>query len=301
MKKIKSLIYKEKWAAVLLAGPGVFWLTFWVILPFLFAVGYSFTNRTLVINPKLGTSFVGLKNYIELFQDGSFLQSFWNTLRFTIMAVPIQCTLAIFLAVLLNNKVRGIGFFRLIYFMPLVIPILVVSITWSLLFKPDDSGFINSVISLLTFGHVEGLKWLYSADTAMISIVILSVWAGVGLQTIVILAGLQSVDGNLYEAAVLDGAGTVQKFWYVTIPGIKNTLIFVYLSSTIMSFKLFTQILVLTQGGPLNSTTSVVYKIYTTGYIDQRIGYASSMSVVFFIGVLLLSLVQQKFTKMTSD
>lgn len=300
LKKIKALLYKEKYAAILLAGPGVLWLLFFVIVPFISALVLSLTNRTLVENPKIGTSFIGLKNYIELFQDKEFFQALGNNMEFTLLAVPIQCGLALLLAILLNNKLKGIGFFRTIYFVPILVPMLVVAMTWSLLFTPNAGGFINSLLSSISFGKIEPLKWLFDAKIAMKSIVIFSVWAGVGFQTVIILSGLQSVDVSLYEAASVDGAKMFQKFWNITIPELRNTLIFVFLSSTVMSFKLFTQVMVLTQGGPRGATNTLVYMIYDTGFIDQRLGYSSAISVVFFLIVLAISLIQQKATKMTS-
>lgn len=299
-KKLKKIFYKEKYAAILLASPGVIWLLFYVIIPFISAVVFSFTNRTLIKNPKIGTSFIGLGNYIEMFRDKEFFQALGNNIEFTLLAVPIQCGLALFLALLLNNKLKGIGIFRTIYFAPILIPMLVVSMTWSLLFTPNAGGFINSLLSFISFGKIEPLKWLFDPKTSMLSIVIFSVWAGVGFQTVIILSGLQSVDVSLYEAASVDGARTFQKFWNITIPELRNTLIFVILSSTILSFKLFTQVLVLTQGGPLGSTNTLIYMIYDTGFIDQRLGYSSAISVVFFLIVLAISLLQQKLTKMTS-
>lgn len=205
-KKLSSLLYKEKYAAILLAGPGIFWLVFFIIIPFLSAFVFSLTNRNLITNPKIGTTFVGLKNYIELFADKEFFQAFGNNIEFTVLAVPIQCILALFLALLLNNKLRGIGVFRALYFMPILIPMLVVAMTWSLLFTPTAGGFINNMLSTITFGNFEPLKWLFDPKTAMLSIVIFSVWAGVGFQTVIILSGLQSVNGDLYEAASVDGA-----------------------------------------------------------------------------------------------
>lgn len=300
LKKIKESFYKEKIAAILLAGPGVLWLLFFVIIPFISAFVLSLTNRTLIENPKIGTFFIGLKNYIELFQDKEFFQALGNNLEFTLLAVPFQCGLALLLAILLNNKLKGIGIFRTIYFVPILIPMLVVAMTWSLLFTPNASGFINSLLSNITFGKLGPLKWLFDTKLAMKSIVIFSVWAGVGFQTVIILSGLQSVDVSLYEAASVDGAKTIQKFWNITIPELKNTLIFVFLSSTVMSFKLFTQVMVLTQGGPLGSTNTLVYMIYDTGFIDQRLGYSSAISVIFFVIVLAISLIQQKVTNMTS-
>lgn len=281
-----------------MSAPGIIWLLLWIIIPFATAAVYAFTNRTLIPNPKIGTSFIGLANFVELFGDKEFLRAILNNLQFTVTVVPAQCVFGLLLALLLNRKAKGIGAFRTLYFLPIVLPMLVVSMTWALLFTPNASGFINSLLHTITFGHFEPLKWLHDAKTSMLSISLFSIWAGVGLQTVLILAGLQSVDVQLYEAARIDGANTLQQFWNVTVPELKNTLIFVFLSATIQSFKLFTQVLVLTQGGPLGSTNTAVYMIYDTGFIDQRLGYSSALSVVFFIFVLIISRIQQKITTM---
>lgn len=280
-----------------MAAPGILWLLFWIVIPFCTAIVLSFTNRTLIPNPKIGTSFVGLNNYFELFGDKEFGRAILNNLQFTLTVVPAQCVFGLFLALLLNRKVKGIGIFRTLYFIPIVLPMLVVAMTWALLFTPNANGFMNSFLNIISFGRIKPLKWLHDAKTAMFSISLFSIWAGVGLQTVIILAGLQSVDEQLYEAAEIDGANGLQKFWNVTIPQIRNTLIFVLLSGTVQSFKLFTQVLVLTQGGPKGSTNTAVYMIYDTGFIDQRLGYASAISVVFFVFVLSISLVQQRIMK----
>jgi multiple sugar transport system permease protein len=299
MKERRSLLHNPRVSGYLMAAPGVIWLVIWIVIPFASALVLSLTNRTLIPNAKIGTSFVGLRNYVELFGDREFLRALLNNLQFTATVVPAQCVFGLLLALLLNRKVKGIGVFRVLYFLPIVLPMLVVAMTWALLFTPNANGFINSMLSAISFGKIVPLKWLYDANTAMLSISIFSIWAGVGLQTIIILAGLQSVDIQLYEAARIDGATTFQQFWNVTIPQIENTLIFVFLASTIQSFKLFTQVLVLTRGGPLGSTNTAVYMIYDTGFIDQRLGYSSGISVIFFLFVLSISIVQQRILKMT--
>lgn len=300
MKSLKSkMLYNQRYAAYLMVAPAVLWLLLWIVIPFCTSVMLSFTNRTLIPNTKTGTDFVALSNYIELFSDKEFVRALWNNIQFTVVVVPAQCVIGLFLAILLNRKLKGIGVFRALYFLPIVLPMLVVAMTWSLLFTPTSEGFMNSLLSTITFGAFEPSMWLHDAKTSMLSISLFSIWAGVGLQTVIILAGLQSVDVQQYEAARIDGANVFQQFLYITIPEIKNTLIFVFLSSTIQSFKLFTQVLVLTQGGPQGSTNTAVYMIYDTGFVDQRLGYSSTISVMFFIFVLIISIVQQKVVKMT--
>ena len=281
-----------------MAAPGVILLTVFVIVPFIFTFIYSFTNRMLIENPIVGTQFVGFGNYKSLFNDSSFYKSFLNNLTFTVFEVPLVCTLSLPLAILVNQKIRGVGFFRLVYYSPVVIPMLVTSVMWSLMFIPDETGFFNSILNSLTNGVVGPIRWLRDPNTAMMSIIIMSTWAGVGYQMIIYLGGLQSIPGEIYESARIDGANAIKTFFYITIPQLKNTIIFLFLSTTVMSFKMFTQVFALTGGGPMGSTSTVVYMIYSAGYTDQRIGYASSIAVVFFVVVLLISLVQQKFTNM---
>lgn len=297
MHRIKKIFYSKSKTGAIMASPGLLLLLAFVVIPFVLAIGYSFTDRTLVVNPVTGTQFIGFKNYQDIFSDGTFFTALKNTLYFSILAVPIQTALALGLAMLVNQKLKHIGIFRTIFFSPVVIPMIVVSITWSLMFNPTEGGFINTLLNTISFGHIDVIKWLYDAKTAMLAIVILSVWQGVGYQMVIFLSGLQSVNSELYEAAEIDGAGLWKKFLNITLPQIRNSIIFVFISSTIMSLKLFTQVLVLTQGGPMNSTTSIVYQIFKSGYIDQRLGYASAIAVVFFIIVFLLSLIQQKLTR----
>jgi multiple sugar transport system permease protein len=293
MRKFKNMLYNPKYAAAIMGAPGILLLIAFVVVPFILAFIFSLTNRSLIPNPVTGVVYGGLKNYLELIKDPLFYKSLFNNVIFTLVAVPIQVFLALMLALLINQRIAGVSFFRTIFFSPVVLPMIIVSITWSLLFTPDSNGFINTLLHTISFGHIEPLKWLFSKNTAMMAIIILSVWQGVGFQMVIFLSGLQSVALELYEAASIDGAGSFKKFINITLPQLRNCSIFVLLSSTIMSFKLFTQVLVLTKGGPQESTNTIVYMIYQSGY-------ASAVSVVFFVIVFTLSLVQQRLTKMTS-
>lgn len=298
IKAIKAIPFSKKGTAYLMAAPGVAFLTVFVIVPFVFTFVYSFTNQMLIENPIVGTSNVGFNNYKALFRDSLFFKSFLNNLTFTVFEVPLVCTLSLPLAVLVNQKLRGVGFFRLVYYSPVVVPMLVTAVMWGLIFLPDENGVLNTLLNVFTNGAVGPLRWLRDPKTAMMSIIIMSTWAGVGYQMIIYLGALQAIPDDIYESARIDGANTLKTFFYITIPQLKNTIIFVFLSTTVMSFKVFTQIYALTGGGPMGSTSTVVYMIYSSGYTDQRIGYASAIAVVFFMVVLLVSLIQQKYTKM---
>lgn len=287
-------LMKQEKTAWLMSAPALMILITFIVVPFIAAFAFSFTNRMLLMNPGTSLKFVGLRNYIRLFSDAEFYQALGNNLKFALIVVPIQTSLALLLAMLVNGKVKGSNFFRTIFFSPVVISMTVVVVVWALLFNPTPDGFLNVVLSKMSFGLIQPLEWHHNAATAMISIAILSIWQGVGFQMVIFLSGLQYIPGELYEAANIDGANTVQKFWYVTLPQLKNTMVFVVLTTTIFAFRLFTQVMVLTQGGPQGSTSTIVYMMYTEGFKKMKIGYASAISVVFFVIVLIISLIQRK-------
>jgi multiple sugar transport system permease protein len=273
--------------------PALILLITFLLVPFIMSVGYSFTNQRLMSNPNLAVKFMGFENYLRIFRSDTFFSAIRNNLTFTLVVVPVQVSLALFLAILLNQKLRGVVVFRTVCFSPIVITMIVVSIVWALLFNPNN-GMINEMLRFLSFGTFQGLGWLYDTKTALAAIMILSVWQGVGFQMIILLAGLQGIPGELYEAAGIDGADAVRKFKNITIPSLKNTLLFCFLSTTILAFKLFTQVWVLTQGGPEDATLTTVALIYKEGFAQQKVGYSAAISVVFFLIVLLLSLLQRR-------
>ncbi len=287
-------LLKQDRAAWMMSAPALIILFMFVIVPFVAAFGFSFTNRMLLMNPGTSLKFVGLRNYVRLFADPEFYQSLGNNLKFALFVVPIQTSLALLLALLVNGKIKGSNLFRTIFFSPVVISMTVVVVVWALIFNPTADGYMNTVLANMTFGLLEPLQWHHSADTSMLAIAILSIWQGVGFQMVIFLSGLQYIPGELYEAADIDGANVIQQFWYVTLPQLKNTMVFVVLTTTIFAFRLFTQVMVLTQGGPQGSTSTVVYMMYTEGFQKMKIGYASAISVVFFVIVLVISMIQRK-------
>ncbi len=232
------------------------------------------------------------KRYVIAAKDPTFYRSLVNNFIFALVVVPLQSILALLLALLINQDIPGVNIFRTIYFSPVVTSMVVISVVWVFLYSQD--GLINQFIDTISFGNLGPYNWLNDPQSAMVAIIIMSIWQGVGFQMIIFLAGLQSIPQALYEAASIDGAGTLRKFWNVTIPQLRNTIVFVAISTTILAFRLFTQVDVMTNGGPRNSTTTVVYHAVEQGFRRQNIGYGSSISVVFFLIVLGIALIQQR-------
>lgn len=273
--------------------PGVLLLLMFLIASAALAFGFSFMEFNL-LRPEDAT-FCGLDNYIRLFQDKSFLKAVKNTLYFTALVVPYQVALALCLALLVKTNIRGVGLFRSAYFSPLVTSMSVVAILWTFIYNPNPTqGLLNALLSKV---GLPTNSFLRSADTAMNSIVFMSGWHGAGNQMMILLAGLQAIPEDYYEAAAIDGANGIQKFFYITLPGVKNVLIFVLMITTINAMKLFTQPYVMTSGGPKESTMTMTYFIYRQGFQFRNMGYASAVSVMFFVLVIGMSLVIKKLTR----
>ena len=293
MKKfrIKSLNTRtqEVLTGWLFSAPALIGVSIFMILPFCMSVIFSFTNKMLVQKPGEPLDFVFLDNYIKLFTNDLAHKAFLNTLLYAVMVVPTTILLGTLLAVFVNSKLRGVKIFRTIYFSPQVVTMTVVAVVWAFIFSSGESGLMNSVLQL--FG-LEPQRWLQDTQWAMFCIAVMYIWQSLGLQMLIVLGGLQYIPEELYEAAYLDGCNTFQKFWRITVPMLKNTLVYVLISTTINTLKLFTQVYVLTNGGPQNATTSVVYLLYKSGFINQQVGYSSAIAVVFFIIVFVISEIQ---------
>jgi multiple sugar transport system permease protein len=268
-------------------------LTFFFFVPVLLCVVLSFTNARL-ISPN-GPEFVGLDNFTRLLSDPLFWKSLRNTLFFGVVVVPVQSSFALVLALLINQRIRGINIYRTLYFVPVVTSIVVVSILWTFMYQED--GLVNHMLQTVSFNLIQGTDWLNNPSTAMPAIMFMSVWQAVGFHMVIWLAGLQTIPGELYEAAELDGADTWQRFWHVTWPGLRATRAFILVTITIAALSLFAQIEVMTSGGPLDSTSTVVFQAVRAGYRQQQTAYASAISLVFFVLVLAISLVQRFLTR----
>ena len=281
------------------AAPGLLLLLVFLVLPFVLALVLSFTDQRLVTNEELGTDFVALRNYARLFEDDSFWAALRNNFYFVAVVTPLQSALALLLALLVNQKLAGARIFRTIYFMPVATTMAVVAVIWSLLYAPDQ-GVINRFGGLITFGAVGPHDWLREPSLVMPAVMLLSIWQGVGFQMLVFLAGLQSIPLDLYEAAKLDGATVKQQFLYITLPMLKNTTIFVLITTTIYAFQLYTQAQIIASSGasaPIDSFRTMVMLMVHEGFRNGKIGYASGISVVFFVIVLAFSMLQRVLLK----
>ncbi|MEX1335136.1 MAG: sugar ABC transporter permease [Candidatus Limnocylindrales bacterium] len=278
----------------LFSAPAVLLLAAFMLLPFILAFYFSFTNERL-ISPR-PTEWVGLRNYIRIFEDPLFWRALGNNVAFSLVVVPLQTAFALFLAVVVNQGLAGSSVFRTIFFMPVTVIMAAVSVIWIVLLNPQ--GLINAFMEIVTFGNFSP-DWLGDPVYALWAIILVSVWAGVGFQMVILLAALQDVPITLYEAARLDGANTWQQFRNVTLPGIRNQLLFVLTITTILAFRLFDQVWIMPDrpGGPLDATRTLMVDIVDTGVYSGNIGRGSALSVVFLVIVLVITVVQRRLVK----
>ncbi len=291
-RKLSASQRSEALIAWLFSTPALILLFIFLAIPFLMAVGLAFTDQRLIPNPNLPTQFIGLRNFIRLVSDEAFLRGLLNNFYFVVVVVPIQTALALLLAILVNQKIRGVNTYRTVYFSPVVTSMVVVAVIWTFLYNP--AGLINSFISLISFGQLGPYSWLQDTKLVFPAIMILSIWQGVGFQMVIYLAGLQEIPRELYEAAEVDGANKWKQFLNITWPQLRNTTIFVVLTTTILAFKLFDQVKVMTNGGPQNASMTTIVYVIEQGWGQLKVGYASAISVVFFIIVLVISLLQRR-------
>jgi multiple sugar transport system permease protein len=274
-------------------GPGVILTLLFIVTPFVFSIFLSFTNQRLVPNLNIPTEFIGFRNYERVLGRPDFWNAFGNTGLFVALIVPIQGAIALGVAMLINSKLPMRNLFRGVFFIPTVMTMVVVSVIWAVLFRID--GFFNQFLDLLSFGMLGPVDWLTNEMTAMGSLILLSAWQGFPFQMVIYLAGLQAINPELYEAAKVEGSTSWQTFRHVTFPSLRNTHVFIVIATTILGFKLFTQVNLLTQGGPQGVTETVVQLIYQNGFQQGKVGFASALSVVFFLTVLLISIAQRYF------
>ncbi|MFP4351382.1 MAG: carbohydrate ABC transporter permease [Puniceicoccaceae bacterium] len=292
---LRQRLDRQSLAGPVLALPGVLGLFLFIAVPFLTAVVLSFTD--LRMGSPLPTRFVGLQQYERILGDASFQRALFNNILFAAVVVPLQTVVALGLALLLNQRLRGRAFFRTLFFMPVVFPMALVAVVWELIYAPGPEGLMNSFLRFVSFGAVDAVDVLNNRWLALPGIMLFSLWQGVGFQMIVLLAGLQSISGSLYEAAAVDRAGRWSQFIHVTLPQLRNALVFTMLVTTILAFSVYAQVEITTRGGPVDATTTVMYETVRTVFDRQQVGQASAMTVVFFVMVLLVTLVQRALVK----
>lgn len=294
-KKLSGRKRDERVAAYIFVAPAVILLIAFLVVPMIYTVYFS-GFKYQIMRPD-AMKFIGLENYQKLFSDKNFWLALKNTVYFTVIVVPCQCVLALALALLVSKKFRGVAVFRTMYFAPQLTSMVVISVLWSVLYNVNpNTGLINSI--LVSLG-MSPIKFLSDASTAMNSIIFMSAWQGAGYQMMIFLAGLQGIPRDQYEAASVDGATKFKQFLYITIPGLKGTIKYVIMITMIQAMKLFTQPYIMTQGGPKNSTKTLVYYIYTQGFQKGNFGYACSIAAVFFVIVVCMSMAMKKVTAAT--
>lgn len=290
---------------LLMSLPALAGLLAFVALPFGTAIVLSLYN--VQVNQVRTPTFVGLNQYVRLFTDPviseAFVRSLLNNVIFAVVVIPLQTGLALALAVLLNRKLKGVRFFRTFFFMPVVFPMALVTVIWRLILDRSSDGLLNTSLNFITGGAFAAHDWLGSSSTALGSVILLSIWQGVGFQMVIILAGLQEIPEELYEAARIDRANAWQQFVHVTVPGVRNTLIFVIMLTTILAFRVYDQVYILirTAGANEEATQTLLYQATNAISSDNNLGRASAISVVLFVIIVVITVVQRRVLKQEGE
>ena len=283
--RLLKAINKYKWDYLFLLPKFILFLIF-IALPVLWAFVIAFQEYGI-----FETIWTGLDNFINTFTGDLFYIALWNTLRYTIIVVPSQVIIALILASLINPLNRKAQvFFRGAFYLPTVTSVVVIAMTWRWMY--NSKGLINYLLSLFNLGPVN---WLGSSDWALISIMLMSIITPPGVGIILYLANMGSIPESLFEAARIDGAGKFKTWLKITLPLVKPTTFYLTILGTIGSFQVFTQVLLLTDGGPGYATTTLVHLIYNSAFRDFDFGFAAAQAIILFMIILMFSLVQKKF------
>ncbi|WP_086348314.1 carbohydrate ABC transporter permease [Candidatus Enterococcus clewellii] len=285
----KSLKRKNLLTAYSFIAPNFIGFFLFTLIPVVFSLILAFMEWDSFSAPK----FVGITNFVKMIGDETFWISFKNTILYTVGVVPLTLLFSLGLAILLNQKIKGMKFFRTAFFFPYVTSLVAIAVVWNMLFHPT-MGPINQFLKLI-IDNPPG--WTSSSQWALFAIIIVSVWRGMGYYMILYLAGLQSIPKELYEAASMDGATKWKQFMNVTLPSLKPTTFFVTIMLVINCFKIFDLVQVMTAGGPGRSTNVLVYTIYNEAFVKFNFGYASAIALVLFIIVLTITVVQFKWNQ----
>ena len=275
--------YYKKYVPYLFLLPALVILTVFFFIPFFQTIGLSFFDYSKSI---YGPSFVGLDNYTNILHSGLFYKIMGNTFLFLVLAVPFLVIFPLFLAVLINQKIRGITLYKILIYLPVIVSIVVAAIAFKWLYAQE--GILNYFVT--TFG-LKPIGWLTDSRFSLLSVAIVTIWKGVGYYMMIYLAALMSVPQELYEACDIDGANFLTKHLTVTIPQILPTIALVSTISIISAMKVFVEIYVMTKGGPLNSSKTIVYYIYERAFENLDLGYASALAVVLLVVIMVFSLI----------
>lgn len=279
--------YYKKYAPYLFLLPAAVVLLVFFFIPFFQTIYLSFLDHsTDIYSPTL----VGLKNYTNLLHSALFYKVMFNTFVYLFVAVPILAIVPLFLAILINQKLRGLTLYKILIYLPVIVSIVVAAIAFKWLYA--QAGILNYFLQVL---GLNAIGWLTDTRFALISVIIVTIWKGIGYYMMIYLASLMSVPKELYEACDIDGAGFFRKHLTVTIPHIMPTIALVTTISAISAMKVFAEIYVMTKGGPLNSSKTIVYYIYERAFENLDLGYASALAVVLLIIVMAFSLINILF------
>lgn len=282
---------REKYIAYAFLLPAILVIFTFIVFPTFKLFYTSFTNANLLGGD---TKFIWFENFVSILQDAEFFRAFKVSLTFMIFTVPVQTTIAMFMAVQVNKKLKGVGVYRSIYFLPVVSSFVVVAYIWSFMLN-KNFGLVNEILNFL--GHSR-FNFLGDVRTALASIITASTWKSWAFFMMIYLAALKEIPNSLYESASIDGANDVEKFWYITFPMLKKTTLFIVMITTMDSIvRVFVPSYIMTQGGPRGSTDMLVYYIWRKAFRLNQVGYASAAAVIMFVFVLVISLLQYKLSK----
>ncbi len=289
MKRKNNALAKQNTMGMIFAAPPVILFLVFTLFPMVMAIALSFTDYDIINAPK----FVGFKNFRKIAQDQFFWISLKNTLYYTILYVPSGLLLSLGAALFLNSEKRMVGLFRTLFYLPVLSSSVATATLWFWILNPQ-LGLLNGFLKI--FG-IDGPAWLYDSNLAMIAIVLMSLWAGFGGNMMIFLSGLKGIPQIYYEAAKVEGAGRLQMFCRITMPSLAKTTFLVSTMLIIGTLQVFDQAFVLTKGGPGNATITLVYYIYNNGFKNLKMGYASSISLVLFLIILGMTVINQRINK----
>lgn len=284
-KRSTAIVRRNRRKAYLFLLPNFIGFVVFTLIPVAMALFYSFTNY----DGNRRMDFIGLTNFIKLFSDSSFVISLKNTIIYTVGTVPLIIILSLLVSVLMNNGVKGAPIYRAIMLFPHIASIVAVTVVWQFLYNAKN-GPINQI--LRSIGVVDPPSWLSDQKTALLAVMIMIIWKGIGYYMITYLAGLRGIPKDQYEAATVDGANAWEKLIYVTIPNLRPVTFYATIMCIINSFQVFTPIYVMTKGGPGRATSVLVLKIYEDAFVNYKFGYASAEAMILFLLILVVTLIQ---------
>jgi len=284
---------KEKWAYLFISVPVVFYICV-RFMPTLYAFYLSFTDWDII---SAKANWIGFDNYKKLFSDDLFYKTLSNTLYYVLYGLPLSLLFGFILAYNIDKTKIGNGLFKTVYFMPYITSLVAVAWVWRWLFQPAPIGILNNILIMLGFPMQE---FLNSVSQSKGCILAATIWSGVGFQMIIFMAGMKGISKQYYEAAKIDGASSFDELKYITIPLLRNSFIFLLITGTIRFLRIFTQVVNMTRnssGGPLNSSKPLVLYIYDTAFRSFDMGYASALTVILFLIILMITMIQMRVTR----